>query len=149
MIRTNLDLVPSSTCSAIMQKNIRLCRNKSGFWTHLVLWVLELRNYRNNAISSRENKNVSTGNNSRTLSLYSFFDGLNVSEVPQTKASVCLLLRQGPSSGIQKQRSITPTKSRSSQLTARSFSSPSSLLFLSSCSGVVADKGNFVIAFLF
>lgn len=63
--------------------------------------------YRNNAISGRENKDISTGNNTRALSLNSFFDGLNVSEVPQPKAPVCLLLRQTPSCWGQQQRSIT------------------------------------------
>ncbi|KAF7840627.1 uncharacterized protein G2W53_002925 [Senna tora] len=59
--------------------------------------------YRNNAISSREDKDISTGNNTRTLPLHSFFDGLNVPEVPQPKASISLLLRQAPSSRVQKQ----------------------------------------------
>lgn len=59
--------------------------------------------YRNNAISGRENEYISTGNNSRALPFHSFFDGLNVPEIPQTEASVCLLLRQGPSCGVQQQ----------------------------------------------
>jgi len=60
-------------------------------------------NYRNNAISGRENEYISTGNNSWALPFHSFFDCLNVPEIPQTKASVCLLFRQAPSCGVQQQ----------------------------------------------
>jgi hypothetical protein len=53
--------------------------------------------YRNNAFSSRKNKDIRTRNNSRTLSFNSFFDGINVPKIPQTKASVMFLLRQASS----------------------------------------------------
>lgn len=67
-------------------------------------WLIkEKKVYRNNAISTGQDKNISTGNNTRALSFNSFFDVLNVPEVSHTKAPVHFLLRQGLSCRVQKQ----------------------------------------------
>lgn len=63
--------------------------------------------YRNNSISSREYKYISTRYNPWTLPLKSFLNGFKIPKISKSKAPVCFFLWKCPPCWVQKQWSIT------------------------------------------
>lgn len=64
------------------------------------------RTHRDDAISGGKHENISAGDDARALSLQSFFDVLDVPEIPHPEAPVCFLLRHHPPRRVQQQRRI-------------------------------------------